>query len=99
MAASVRARPENPANRVFTTIHLTLPALLLAVFVALWFSRATVLDRVAPVVFWLWLAASPVVGGLAISRARRDGAKRLVWLNVVVLAVWAVGFLGSLLLH
>jgi chromate transport protein ChrA len=95
----IGARPGSRAGQVLTTINLALPALVLVVFVAHRFSRDTVLDRVAPVVFWLWLAASPVVGGLAIRRARRDGAKRLVWLNIVVLALWALLLLGSLLLH
>jgi chromate transport protein ChrA len=84
---------------VLTTINLALPTLVLVVFIGLRFGRAPVLDWVAPVIFWLWLAASPVVGGMAVRGARRDGAKRLVWLNIVVLALWAVLLLGALLLH
>jgi len=99
MADDEHVHAANPGEHVFTIINLALPALVLVVFVTLRLSRATVLDWISPVVFWLWIAASPFVGALAIRRARRNHAKRAVWVNAAVLTLWALGLLGSLLLH
>ncbi len=99
MPAGEVSRPDHHVGRVLTAINLAMPVLVLAVFLALGISHAVVLDRVAPVVFWLWLAATPVVGVLAIRRARRDKARHLLRLNIVALVLCALFLLGTLLLH
>lgn len=99
MPASEVSRPDHHVARVLTAINLAIPVLVLAVFLALGVSRAVVLDRIAPVVFWLWLAATPVVSVLAIRQARRDRAPHLLRLNIVTLVLCALFLLGALLLH
>ncbi|MFC1642864.1 hypothetical protein ACFL5O_09315 [Myxococcota bacterium] len=93
------AGPEKDATHTLTVINLSVPVVVLCVFGALRFSRSAVLDWIAPVLFWAWVAATPVSAGLAIRRARHRGAKLLGRLNFAALAVWGVAVLGLLLLH
>jgi O-antigen/teichoic acid export membrane protein len=62
-------------------------------------AEGSLLDRVVPVVFWIWLVATPVLavaGAVLSGRAELQSALRM---SAPALLIWVVVLAGALLLH
>jgi hypothetical protein len=86
-------------SRALTLVHVALAGAVLCAFVGVAAVGGAFLDRVTPVVFWVWVLGAPFVGGAALVASRRVSMRRRVVTNGVLLSIWAVGLTGALLLH
>ncbi len=91
--------PDPSTTRGLSAINLLLPVLFVTCAVGARKTEAAPLDRLAPVLFWLWLAGTPPLSAFLLVRARAHAARRTARLAYLALGLWAIGLAGALLLH
>lgn len=95
----VQPGPVRDISLVLTLTHMLLFVALLSALAGLLVVQSTLLDRVAPVLFWLWLVAAPCIGIAALLASRRRSLQGQTLLNGILLGVWATGLVAAFLLH
>jgi len=73
--------------------------LMLFFFITHGVSKGMIIDRITPVLFWSWIICTPFVGGAALTACKKADKRGHILLNSFLVLLWAIGLVGSLLLH